>query len=168
MCQKPPPDCRSAAGQAGFTMVDVLFVLAVIVILLGLAFPQYTAVLRKAQAAEVDRVFADQRRELELFRIDHASYGDGSASSSTCGVVMPEGRFFSFQCTTRHDRGPDLEYQIVAVPRTALSEAPGGSGPKVTAALFSVNQDGDRSERVVIFATKKFDLACLPTLGASC
>lgn len=153
------------AFEFGFTLLDALVAMAILAILLALAIPQYQAVLKQAQAVEVTQVFADRQRELELYRVEHQSYGDGSATSSSCGVDMPEGRHFKFQCVTSHQRGPDLEYQITAIPRVALTAAP---ETMVSAALFSVNQDGERLRRTFLSPAKELMLACLPIMGASC
>lgn len=153
------------AFEPGFTLLDALFAIAILAILLALAVPQYQAVLKRAQASEVAQVFADTRRELELHRVEHQSYGDGSASTNTCGVDLPDGRYFKFQCVTGHRRGPDLEYQITAVPKVVLAAAPETT---VSAALFSVNQDGERSMRAVMLPAKELMLACLPMMGTAC
>lgn len=156
---------RPRAAESGFGLLDALFAMAILAILLALAIPQYQAVLKQAQASEVAQVFAHTQRELELYRGEHQSYGDGSATSRSCGVEMPEGRHFKFQCVTSHQRGPDLEYQITAIPRVALTAAPESM---VSAALFSVNQDGERLRRTFLRPAKELMLACLPIMGAGC
>jgi type II secretory pathway pseudopilin PulG len=153
------------AFESGFTLLDALFAIAILAILLALVVPQYDAVLKQAKATEVTQGFAHMRRELELHRVAHQSYGDGSASTNVCGVDPPEGRYFKFQCVTGHQRGPDLEYQITAVAKGVLAAAP---ETKVSTALFSVNQDGVRNMRVVMRSAKELVLACLPIMGAAC
>lgn len=165
MPANPQSRQRPRGFAPGFTLLDALFAMAILAILLALAIPQYQAVLKRAQAAEVTQVFADRQRELELYRGENQSYGDGSASSNSCGVEMPVGRHFKFQCVTSHQRGPDLEYQITAIPRVALAAAPESM---VSAALFSINQDGERVRRTFLRPAKDLMLACLPIMGAIC
>lgn len=161
----PQDTLRPRASESGFGLLDALFAMAILAILLALAIPQYQAVLKQAQASEVAQVFADRQRELEIYRAEHQSYGDGSVTSSACGVEMPEGRHFKFQCVTSHRRGADLEYRITAIPRVVLSAAP---ETMVTAALFAVDQDGQRSTRTFLRPAKELMLACLPMMGVGC
>lgn len=174
------PGDPAPAGR-GFTLVELALVLALLAIVLAIAIPQYSSVLKKAQASEVNRVFAEQRRELEIYRQEHDSYGDGLPGSDRCGVAMPEGRFFRFDCRSGPAAGPEAGpggtpdaapaasarpgYTITAV---ALSGAAVPAETERTAARYAIDQDGRRYVPTVELGGRQLGLACVPIAGLIC
>lgn len=151
--------------ECGFTALEILLVITLLAIVLALAFPSYDAVLKKTRAVEVERVFSEQRRALEIYHHEHQSYGDGSAASNHCGVLMPSGRYYRFQCVTRHAAGADSAYVITAIPLALTAHEPEAM---VNAPLHSVDQDGQRESRSVLVLARQLAMACIPGWGVGC
>jgi type IV pilus assembly protein PilE len=71
----------------GFTLLELMIVVAIIALLAAIAYPIYTKQTRKARRAEARRAIAELALREERYRIDHAAYGDCGAilTPTTCG-----------------------------------------------------------------------------------
>jgi prepilin-type N-terminal cleavage/methylation domain-containing protein len=69
---------------AGFTILELMFTIAIIAVLAGIAMPSFFSQSRKAKvAAEVNSVFADLRTRLEQYQLENALYPATETESST-------------------------------------------------------------------------------------
>lgn len=84
---------RSGAPEAGFTLIEVMIVTAIVAILTAIAYPSYTDYLRRGRAQEASNGLADFRTRMEQFYQDNRSYG-----GEGCGVVVPTSASFSYAC----------------------------------------------------------------------
>jgi type IV pilus assembly protein PilE len=60
----------------GFTLLELMIVVAIIAILAAIAYPIYTKQTRKARRAEARKAIAELALRQERYRIDHATYGN--------------------------------------------------------------------------------------------
>lgn len=65
------------AISKGFTLVELMVVVAIIGILAGIALPAYTDYVKKAKAAEAPSALADARVKMEQFFQDNRTYDGG-------------------------------------------------------------------------------------------
>lgn len=88
--------CRRVPSH-GFTLVELLIVVAIVGILASIAVPGYQDYVRRAQVQEAIANLADLRTRLEQYYQDNRSY---AGTSGTCGVSMPTGLDlrFSYSC----------------------------------------------------------------------
>lgn len=91
---------KRAKAHNGFSLVELMIVLAIIGILAGIAVPSYNDYVRRGQLLEATNVLSDWRIKLEQFYQDNRAYG---IAGTTCGVSNPSAgivRYFTYTCAT--------------------------------------------------------------------
>ncbi len=73
--------------QVGFTMIELMVVVAVVAILAIIALPMYGEQSRKGKRAEAAQALGDLQLRQESFRADHPIYGDTTTDSDTANVL---------------------------------------------------------------------------------
>jgi prepilin-type N-terminal cleavage/methylation domain-containing protein len=113
---------RLRAAPSGFTLVELLVVVAVLAVLAGVVLPKFDRVQLKANKAVAGSNIADTSRAVQSYRALHNRYPDGwdSLLDSTGALWVP-----GAPGTT-----PGLDPQLVGGPPT-------GSPTKLTTATFS-------------------------------
>ncbi len=114
--------------QSGFTIVEIMIVMAIIGIIASIAIPSYTDYLQKAASAEATSTLADMRIQMEQYYQDNRTYAGSDGAGLPC--AGSSGQKFSFACS---GIGADA-YRITAT----------GSG-NVAGFSFTVDQDNART-----------------------
>ncbi len=76
------------AIQKGFTLIEILIVVAIIGILAAIAIPQYQDYVLRANIQEATSTLSDFRTRMEQYYQDNRTYA-GAAGAAGCGVVDP-------------------------------------------------------------------------------
>ncbi|MEN3363882.1 MAG: type pilus assembly protein PilE [Burkholderiales bacterium] len=84
---------------AGFTLIELMVVVAVIAILAGVGVPSYRDYVTRANIAEAPVELSMMAVRLEQFYQDNRRYG----TNGVCGVSAPENKKFSYACATSLD-----------------------------------------------------------------
>lgn len=128
--------CRSSL--AGFTLIEVMTVVAVIGILAAIALPNYQEYLLRAKLVEAGSTLSQARVRLEQYYQDNRSYdakpdkpgGDCGGGAVTAKDINR--KYFDYTCVTT-DEG--LRFTV-----TATGKASGGTG----AFVYTIDQSNTR------------------------
>ena len=84
---------KSLGAGRGFTLIELLFGIVIVAILAAIAFPSYTAHVRRGKIAAALGEMSAVRVRLEQYYQDNRNYGTAS-----CGVGLPSSPGFTFSC----------------------------------------------------------------------
>ena len=94
----------------GFTLIELMIVVAVIAILSTIGIPAYNDYVTRGKLVDATSKLADMRIQLEQYYQDNRNYG---STSSSCGVALPTSRYFTFSCNWGTG-GTDQSYKVTA------------------------------------------------------
>jgi type IV pilus assembly protein PilE len=86
------------AARRGFTLVELMIVVAIIGILAAVALPAYTDYVRRSQLPEATSTLATYRIKLEQYYQDNRNYGTADACAG--GTLAASVGRFSYACRT--------------------------------------------------------------------
>ena len=96
---------------SGFTLIELMVVVAIVAILAAIALPSFADQMRKSRRAEAVTTIQDAQLRLEKWRVDHSSY-------SGAGITFPASaqKYYTITITATTD-APNA-YVISAAPKT--------------------------------------------------
>jgi type IV pilus assembly protein PilE len=84
-------------AQSGFTLIEVMIVVAIVAILASIALPAYTAYLLRGKLTEAFNALSENRIKMEQSFQDNRRYAT-TAGGTACAVAIPSGKYFTFAC----------------------------------------------------------------------
>ena len=118
---------KASQNQKGFTLIEVMVVVAIIGILTAIAMPNYTAYVQRGKAAEATSHLANLRVQMEQFYQDNRTYVGGPCAP-TAGADN-----FTYACPVASTA---TAYNLVAT---------GVSAKGMTSFAFSVDQNNAKT-----------------------
>lgn len=114
----------------GFTLIEVMIVVAVLAILAAIAFPSYTQYVNRGKIAEATSGLSELRLRAEKYFADNRTYQVVPASGTTAGFssTIGQAKYFSFAC--------------VAATATTFTCTATGTG--LAGAAFTIDQSNTR------------------------
>lgn len=101
---------RKVSAKYGFTLIELMIVLAIIAIIAAIAYPSYIESVNKGKRAEAKAALGGVAQELERCFTEHNSYRDDDCPSGTRDTE--NGNY-----TVTIDATNDTEYTLTASPR---------------------------------------------------
>lgn len=132
-------------SSRGFTLIEVMIVVAILGLLAAIAIPQYNDYVIRSRIPEAVSTLSDARVRMEQFFQDNRNFnGDGLAATVTCGVSFTATTNFTYACVaansgqaytvTATGRGPMNGFSYVVTQANARSSsiAAGAAWPAQT------------------------------------
>jgi len=145
----------------GFTLIELMMVVAILGILAAIAVPQYSAYVTRTKLAEAPGELSDLRVRMEQYFQDNRRYitetSNNDTTAGTCGVTMPSGsqaKYFTYSCT-----GYNNSYVLSASSKVGM----GAAG----AYVFTLDESNNK--RTTAFAAQAKSLNCwITSVNGTC
>ena len=123
---------RSRPRAHGFTLVEVMIVVAIIGILASIALPSYTQYVVQARRTEAQAFLMELAQQQERRRVNNRKYGP-------TGIVADTLQYYDFEVTSASATGYTLTATAVAGSTQAAADA--GCTP------MTLNENGDKGTK---------------------
>jgi type IV pilus assembly protein PilE len=85
----------NARQAGGFTLIELMIVVAVIAILSSIGIPAYSDYVTRGKLVDATAKLADMRIQMEQYYQDNRNYG---STATSCGLAMPASKYFAISC----------------------------------------------------------------------
>ncbi|BEP38033.1 type IV pilin protein [Variovorax sp. V59] len=147
---------QARGGSSGFTLIEVMIVVAIIGILASIAIPAYNDYVRRGQLPEAFNTLSAYRATMEQYYQDNRNYGPSgtNCAANAAAAFTPSGtKYFSYTCTTSNSQ---QNYVITAT----------GSAGQAVGHTYTLNHNGDRA--TTQFKGSTVTQSCWLTSSSAC
>ena len=120
-------------ARRGFTLIELMVVLAVAAILSAVAFPSYQSQVAKGRRADAKQALVELAQKLERFYTERGSFAGASLGSGGLYPLVSSGGYYSLAITSQSADG----FTVTATPR--------GNQAGDACGVLGYNHLGDRS-----------------------
>ncbi|MDO5505888.1 MAG: type IV pilin protein [Pseudoxanthomonas suwonensis] len=120
-------------GPRGFTLIELMIVVAIIAILASIAYPAYTSHIVKTRRAAASTCMMEAAQFMERYYTTHMSYANASLPGLGCQAELGDHYRFALATLTANT------FSITATPQATQASR------DTTCATLSINQAGSKS-----------------------
>ena len=100
---------KRKTSKKGFTLIELMIVIAIVAILVALALPSYSRYIRKANRGEAQQLLLNWANNQEIWRANHSEY------ATLAQLAAPSSDRYDFTLPTR----TATTFTLTATPSTA-------------------------------------------------
>jgi type IV pilus assembly protein PilE len=104
---------KKTTGKKGFSLIELMIVIAIVAILVALALPSYTAYVRKAKRGEAEKALMNWANLQEIWRANNPTYADDVDAPN--GIPLPTHDYYTFSLDAPNPPTSSA-YVLVATP----------------------------------------------------
>ena len=131
----------SRRNSTGFTLIEVMIVVAIVAILASIAIPSYQDYVRRGQLTDATGTLSSLRVQMEQFYQDNRSYANAGGA---CGVtaIPPPTRYFTYACAMNTTGGAPAgqSYTVTAT---------GAVGALTNGFIYNINEANTQNTTAV-------------------
>lgn len=116
--------------KKGFTLIEVMIVVAIVAILASIAVPAYNNYVMRSKIAEAVANLSDMRTRMEQYFLDNRTYVGACAAGTV--APLPAGRYFTYACTNLS--GTTYDVTATGVASQGMDEF-----------VYRINQNNERT-----------------------
>ncbi|NYE30602.1 type IV pilus assembly protein PilE [Rhodanobacter sp. K2T2] len=140
---KAPP----IAGAAGFTLVELMIVVAIVAILSAIAYPSYVSYITKSRRVAAEGCLSQYANYMERFYTSGLNYRtDGTGAANP---FLTAGSTLNFDCASTQQTGSYYSYTLASATSSAYSVQAAPISVQATrdakCGTLSLNQAGNRN-----------------------
>ena len=141
----PTVACRrnSAMGSAGFTLIELMIVVAIVAILAAIAYPSYTNYIVKTRRAAATACLSEYANYMERYYTTNLRY-DTSSATPTVANALP-----ALDCASTAQTGNFYQYDFgtpTASTYTLTATPQGAQTADTRCATLTLDQSGTRTK----------------------
>ena len=111
---------RIRSKQRGFTLIELMMVVAIVAILAAVAYPSYMSYLAKGNRSAAEAHLMDIAQSQQRYLLDARSY---AADLTTLNVTTPSSVSPYYTITIATAAGPPPTFTATATPKAGTSQA---------------------------------------------
>jgi type IV pilus assembly protein PilA len=128
---------RKMMQSKGFTLIELMIVVAIIGVLAAIAIPNYMSYTCKAKQSEAKQALASIRTMQEAFKAENDHYSDSLNGTNSIGWAGVKGKNVRYTYSTENSTG--------AFNATATEIAQDTFGDDTTQDVWTIDHEGDLS-----------------------